>query len=64
MLYGLEHPQWLRSFFNGSPYLKRPASQNSAFYKLKPSRLIGNTLNQLEEVVGLLVLEQGKENIL
>ena len=50
MTYGVEHPQWLGSLFNGSSYLKRTVSQNSAFDKLNSSRLIYNTVNQLEEL--------------
>ena len=31
IVYGLEHPQLLVSLFNGDPYLKDTATQNSAF---------------------------------
>lgn len=48
MVYSLEHPQWLGNLFNGRPYLKRTASQNSTFDKLDPSRLIDSIVNQLE----------------
>ena len=47
-LYVFEQPQLLGSLFNGSPYLKRTASQKSDFDKLNPSRLIGKTVNQLD----------------
>ena len=48
-LYGFDQPQWLESLFNGSPFLKRTASQKSDFSKLNPIRLIGKTVNQLND---------------
>lgn len=45
-----------KGFVNSGPCLRLPASQNSAFGGLRPSRLIGGTINQLEEACSCEIL--------